>query len=88
MDWYDPPRWVVFLCFAIIFILVWMMVGAVTSRCPRCRRWDALELTGNTDVRTSMGIFGRRLRPQREWKCEHCDHVVWKRDRGDGGGYD
>lgn len=60
---------VAFVLFAAWHITLWYLM----HRCPKCKRLQAMEQTGEF---VKGGFLGRS---GEEWKCRYCGHRHWKK---------
>ncbi len=73
-----PVVIVVFIIIAIVIAIVLLsyVLNVLGSRCPQCKRYNALHTTG--------GQFATGYTAYEERLCKHCGHREWKKVRFSG----
>ena len=61
----------------VILTPVVLLVAAWYERCPKCKKRDGLELSGEREKFDGSFKYGRES--NFEWKCKYCGYTTWRK---------
>lgn len=68
-------------------LLIGFTIKAEQAKCPKCKKWSALKLTGRREDQGGGIIFKNW---HHEYECQFCNHKIWRKPPssfiGGGGG--